>query len=119
MNCIILLLFMFTACSLTYMRHDNNRQQQVNALAILASWFDMSAGHTVENHTALQVGTVEDVCRKGRPRQSSMTDNIKEWTDRAMSSLLRTADDRNRWAAEASVGRFVVTEFQENNARDW
>ena len=42
----------------------------------------------------------------GRPRKS-WKDNIKEWTIQSMSSLLRVAEDRRRWAAvtqEASVG---------------
>ena len=44
--------------------------------------------------------------RRGRPHKS-WKDNIKEWTGQSMSSLLRIADDRGRWAviaADVSVG---------------
>ena len=48
---------------------------------------------------------VDGCYRGGRPRKS--LDNIKEETGQSMSSLLRIADDRSRWAAitaDASVG---------------
>ena len=35
--------------------------------------------------------------RRGRPRKS-WRDNIKEWTSQSLSSLLRIADERSRWA---------------------
>ena len=44
--------------------------------------------------------------RRGKPGKS-WKDNIKEWTGQLMSSLLRVAEDRRRWAAitvEAPVG---------------
>ena len=65
------------------------------------SWF----GH-VCRHDALPRGSVNGRRRRGRQRKW-WKDNIKEWTGLSMSSLLRVADDRRRWAAitaEASVG---------------
>ena len=51
-------------------------------------------------------GTVDGSRRRGRPRRS-WKDNTKEWTGQSMSSLLRIADERVRWAviaADTSVG---------------
>jgi len=51
-------------------------------------------------------GIVNGGRRRGRPRKL-WKDNIEEWTGQSMSSLLRVAEDRDRWAtiaAEASVG---------------
>ena len=62
-------------------------------------------------------GCVDGRRRRGGPRES-WNDNIREWMGQSMSSLLRLAGDRRRWAAittEASVGvpqrRLGVTGF--------
>ena len=51
-------------------------------------------------------GSLDGRRRRGGPRKS-WKDNIKDWTDQAMSPLLCVAEDRRRWAAvtaEAAVG---------------
>ena len=55
------------------------------------SWFGLVCWHYTLPKTILK-GTVEGACHKGRPRKS-WKDNIKEWTDQSVSSLLRIADD--------------------------
>ena len=60
----------------------------------------MSGAFTVNSQTS-------QIIRVGLGPRKSWKDNIKEWMDQLMSSLLRITDDRNRWAAitaEASVG---------------
>ena len=42
-------------------------------------------------------GPVEGSECRGRPSRS-WKDNVKEWTGQSLSSLLRIASDRNRWA---------------------
>jgi len=69
------------------------------------SWFGHVCRHNTLSKIILQ-GNVNGGRRRGRPRKS-WKDNIKEWTGQSMSSLLRVAEDRDRWAtiaAEASVG---------------
>ena len=66
------------------------------------SWFGR---HDTLPNIILQ-GTVDGNRRRGRLRKLWM-DNIKEWTGQSMSSLMRIADDRGRFAviaAAASVG---------------
>ena len=46
-------------------------------------------------------GTVDGSRRRGKPRKS-WGNSIKEWTSRSLSSLLRVADDRSRWATIAA-----------------
>ena len=66
------------------------------------SWF----GHVCCHDTLPKIISVDGRRHRGRPRKS-WKENIKEWTGQSMSSLLRVAEDRRRWAAitaEASVG---------------
>jgi hypothetical protein len=115
---------------ISYREHKTNEYvwQQVSILAgpqelLLStvkrrklSWFGHVCRHDALPKIILQ-GTVDGKRRRGRPRKS-WRDNIKEWTGQSMSSLLRVAEDRRRWAAvtaEASVGvpqrRLGVTGF--------
>ena len=68
-----------------------------------------SFGHVCRRDTLPEIilqRTVYGSRRRG-VRGKSWKDNIKEWTGQSMSSSLRIADDRSRWAvitAEASIG---------------
>ena len=69
------------------------------------SWFAYVFGHDTLPKIIL-LGTGEGSCRRGRPRKSWRNTN-NDRTVQSLSSLLRIADDRGRWAtiaAEASVG---------------
>ena len=70
--------------------------QAVTVLPCLSSWY-VAEYHTTRNRYGSRY--------RGRPRES-WKGNIKEWTGQSMSSLMRIADDRDRWAvivADASV----------------
>ena len=72
----------------------------------MLAWFDHVCRHDTLPKSILQ-GTVDGSRRTGRPRKSQK-DNIKEWTGQSMSSLLRIADDRGRWAVIAAVASVGV-----------
>lgn len=68
------------------------------------AWYGHVTRHTSLSKTILQ-GTVEGKRRRGRQRKSWM-DNIKEWTGCSFQTLLRSAEDRERWrslTAQAST----------------
>ena len=50
---------------------------------------------------AVLLGTLGNVCRRGRPRES-WTDDVRELTCQSLSSLLRISDDRSQWTAIAT-----------------
>ena len=69
------------------------------------SWFGHVCSHGTLPKTTPR-GTVYGNRRRGRPPKLWRANNIEEWTDQSLSSLLRVADDGSRWAfiaAEASV----------------
>ena len=68
------------------------------------SWFGHVCRHDMLAKIILQK-TVHGRCCRGRPCKSCK-DNIKEWTGQSISSLLRIADDRSRWAV-ITVDAFV------------
>ena len=75
-----------------------------------SSWFGYVCRHDRRAKIILQ-GYVDGRRRRSRKRKS-WKDNIKEWAGQSMSSLLRVAEDRRRWAAitaEASVGGTSTT----------
>ena len=101
----------------SYREHKTNEWQQVDILAghqeLLLStvkrrkllWF----GHVCRHDTLPRIILEEkvDVRRRRGRACKSWKDNIKEWTGQSMSSLLRIAIDRGRWAviaADESVG---------------
>ena len=59
----------------------------------------LSSRYAAEDHTTRNSGWYRR--RRWRPRKS-WKDNIKEWTGQSMPSLLRIADDRDRWPVIAS-----------------
>ena len=59
------------------------------------TWYGHITRHTSLSKTILQ-GTIEGKRRRGRQRKAWM-DNIKEWTGCSFQTLLRTAEDRERW----------------------
>ena len=66
------------------------------------SWFGYVCYHDTLPKIILQK-TVDDSCRRGRPRKSWKI-KIKEWTGQSMSSLLCIVDDGGRWAVIAAEG---------------
>ena len=66
-------------------------------------WYGHVTRHTL--YVPVLQGTVEGKRRRGRQRKSWM-DVIKEWTGCSFHTLLRTAEDRERWrslTAQASI----------------
>ena len=66
----------------------------------------LSSRYATKNHNSYTWNSWWASRRRRRPRKS-LRDNIKQRTVQSLSSLLRSADDRSRWAtitAEAAVG---------------
>lgn len=59
------------------------------------TWYGHVTRHTSLSKT-IQQGTVEGNRGRGRQKKAWM-DNIKEWTDCSLQTLLRSAEDRERW----------------------
>ena len=64
-------------------------------------WFGHTTRHTSLAKSILQ-GTVTGGRKRGRPKKAWI-DNIKEWTNLDVPSLLRQAEDRKKWRATCSA----------------
>ena len=96
------------------------RHRRLTKYAVFPFSETLQLMHCQFNKIILQ-GSVDGKRRRGRPRKS-WKDNIKEWPGQSMSSLLRVAENRRRWAAvtaEVSVGGYSNDAWASRVLIDW